>query len=486
MKLLKLFLSILGLVVVFIVYLFYNLLNFESKQVKVETISPIEISDLAVKHLSEAIQIKTISTDNSNEIDTSEFDKFNQFITNTYPLTDSLLEKKIINSYSHLYTWKGSDPSLKPIVIMGHIDVVPVLNENKWTESPFKGTITDDMIWGRGTLDDKISVIGVLESIELLLKEGFIPKRTIYLAFGHDEEIGGNYGALVIAKYLEIENIKAEFVLDEGMTITQGLVPDLEKDVALIGIAEKGVVSLELSVEIEGGHSSMPAKETAIDVISNAITKLKANPFPAKLSKPITGFIDYLGPEMPFPNNLIFANASLFENVITGIYEKKNSGNALVRTTTSPTIFNSGIKVNIIPQKASAVVNFRILPSETIETVTTRIQTVINDNRIHLSKIGFESDPSAVSSIDAFGFQTIQKSIHEIYGDILVAPSLVVGATDSKHFKNISENIYRFAPIHINEGNITSFHGVDERISIKEFKDAVRFYRQIFINSCSN
>ena len=431
------------------------------------------------------LQIKTISSDNTAEIDFSEFDRFNSYLEDTYPLSDSLLQKKIVNSYSHLYTWKGSDASLKPIVLMGHIDVVPVLNENEWQEDPFKGIIKAGIIWGRGTLDDKNNVIGILESIEQLLKEGFTPKRTIYIAFGHDEEIGGINGAKAIADYLENKNIIAEFVLDEGSVITQGLVPGIEKDVALIGIAEKGFVSLILNVEIEGGHSSMPAKETAIDVLSNAISKLKANPFPTKLSKPLTGFIDYIGPEMPFPNNLVFANASIFESVITGIYEKKTSGNAMVRTTTSPTIFNSGTKDNVIPQKATATLNFRILPGETVKSVTKRVKTIINDDRIHISKVGSYANPSLVSNIDSFGFNTIHKTINEIYGDILVSPTLVVAGTDSKHFKNVSENIYRFSPIKINSENIKSLHGIDERISTEDFKDAIRFYRQIILNGSS-
>ena len=481
----KVLLSILGLLLIFVCYLAFNLFNFETKQLIIEPISKIEISNTAITHLSEAVQIKTVSSDNTAEIDFSEFDRFTNYLENTYPLADSLLQKKIINSYSHLYTWKGSDTSLKPIVLMGHIDVVPVLNKSKWKEAPFSGVIKDGIIWGRGTLDDKINVIGVLEAIEQLLKEDFTPKRTIYIAFGHDEEIGGINGAKAIASYLEKENISAEFVLDEGSVITQGLIPGIEKDAALIGIAEKGSLTLELNIEIEGGHSSMPAKETAIDVLSNAISKLKSNPFPKKLSKPLTGFIDYIGPEMPFPNNLVFANASIFESIITGIYEKKTSGNAMVRTTTSPTIFNSGTKENVIPQHAKATLNFRILPGETVESVVKRVKTIINDDRIQVSKVGSYANPSKVSNINSFGFKTIHKTINEIYGNLLVSPTLVVAATDSKHFKNITENIYRFSPIKINSKNIKSLHGINEKIAIEEFKDAIRFYRQIILNSSS-
>ncbi|OIQ37810.1 MAG: hypothetical protein BM563_07630 [Bacteroidetes bacterium MedPE-SWsnd-G1] len=472
-------------ILLFICYLFFNLFTTNSKQIVVVPIDKIKIDEDVIKHLAQAIQIKTISTENTEAIDFSEFDKFNTFLKETYPLTDSLLDKKLFNSYSHLYLWKGSNTSLKPIVLMGHIDVVPVIEKNRkeWKEAPFKGIIKDDVIWGRGTMDDKVNVIGILEATEALLKSGFQPERSIYYAFGHDEEIGGNNGAAVMAKYLEDNDIEAEFILDEGSVITQGLIPGIDKDVALIGIAEKGSVSIQLSTKIEGGHSSMPSNETAIDVLSNAIAKLKANPFPAKLSQPLDGFIEYLGPEMGFPNNLVFANAGLFEGIITGIYEKSASGNAMVRTTTSPTIFNAGVKDNVIPQSASAMLNFRILPGETVVSVKERIETLINDDRITISEGGFNSDPSGVSNPETDSFDMLHKSIKEVYGDVLVAPTLVVAATDSKHYKNVSDNIYRFIPVHINQDNIKAIHGINERISVEDFKDVVRFYTRVLENS---
>ena len=489
MKKVKKFIGFLFIVLfIFICFLVFNTYNFKSKQISVKTITPINIHHSAIEHLSEAIQIKTISNENSAKMNTSEFDKFSTFLKETYPLTDSLLHKKTFNNYSHLYFWQGVNTSLKPIVLMAHIDVVPTIEKNKnlWTEDPFSGLIKNNIIWGRGAIDDKVSVIGILEATESLLKQGFTPNRSVYITLGHDEEIGGLNGALVIANYLEEKNVDIEFVLDEGGVITQGLVPGIEKEVAIIGIAEKGFISVELSVEIEGGHSSMPAKETAIDVISNAVVKLKNNPFPARITEPLSGFINFVGPEMPFVNKLVFANAGIFESVITGIYEKQSSTNAMVRTTTSPTIFNSGIKENIIPLTASATVNFRILSGDTSETVIKHVKNIINDPRITLSYSNFFSEPSKVSPTDSFGFKTIHKTIAEIFGDVIISPTLVVGGTDSKHFKNVTSNIYRFTPIHINSENIKSFHGINERISVEDFENAIRFYVQIIKNSTLN
>jgi carboxypeptidase PM20D1 len=486
MKLIKkILLTGLGLILIFIIYLLFNTLNFKSTQLKYEPATAFKINRASIENFSNAIKIKTVSPENEIDFDSVQFHKFERFLIETYPLVDSLLEKKTFNSFSFLYKWAGSDPNLKPIILMAHLDVVPVIEANlpDWKHQPFGGEIINDTIWGRGTIDDKVGVIGIMESLELLLKEGFKPNRSIYISFGHDEEINGFNGAQFIAQYLKDKKVQAEFVLDEGGNIVQHMIPDIDQDVALIGIAEKGFLSLELTVKMEGGHSSMPEKETAIDVLSNAIVKLKQNPFPAVVSPPINGFIQNLGPEMPFLNRLVFANKSIFESVITGIYEKSASGNALVRTTTAPTIFNSGVKDNVIPQTASAIVNFRIIPGETIDTVIERVKELTNDERIMIKKGEFISEPSKVSSIDSFGYHTLQKTISEIYPEVLVSPYLVLGATDSRHFKDISDNIYRFSAIKLNRGNIKSFHGLNERLPVSDFENSIRFYYQIIKNS---
>lgn len=343
----------------------------------------------------------------------------------------------------------------------------------------------NDTIWGRGTIDDKGCVVSIMESVEHLLKSGFTPERTIYLSFGHDEEVGGK-GVQAIAAYLKSQNVEAEFVLDEGGTFVQGIIPDIDKTVALVGTAEKGFLTLELSVSIEGGHSSMPEKETAIDVLASAVSRLKNKPFPATLSGPIEGFMNNLGPEMPFINKMVFANKNLFKSIITGIYEKTASGNALVRTTTSPTIFKSGVKENIIPQTANASVNFRIAPGMSVNEVIFYVKETINDDRVTMKTGGFKSEASKVSSTESFGYETIKKTISQTNPDALISPYLVVGATDSRFFEPISENIYRFSAFKITKENIKSFHGLNERIPVAEFENMVRFYVQLIKNSGEN
>ncbi|MGB1449982.1 MAG: M20 family peptidase [Flavobacteriaceae bacterium] len=463
----------------------YKSLNFPSQQLNVSGVALSKVDEAAIERFSGALQLKTISPEKEIEFDSIAFFQFNDYIKTTYPLVDALLEKKQFNHFSHLFYWQGSDPSLKPVILMGHLDVVPVIEENltDWKQPPFGGKVVNDTLWGRGTIDDKIGVIGLLEATEGLLAKGHQPKRSLYLSFGHDEEIGGLRGAKAIVEHLEAQGVEAAFVLDEGGTISQGIIPGIKKDVALIGIAEKGYVSLELSVKKEGGHSSMPEKESAIDILSSAIVQLKTNPFPAKLAGPIANFIDFLGPEMPGLNRFVFANRWLFESIITGIYEKTASGNALVRTTTAPTLFNAGIKDNVIPQSAKATVNFRIMPGENSSTVLARVKELIQDPRIQISKGRMQSEPSHVSSIKSKGFKTLRQTVAEVYPEALVAPFLVIGGTDSKHFEPIAKDIYRFSPMIINRSNIKSFHGLNERIAVKDFKKAIQFYDQLIVNS---
>lgn len=486
MKILRsIFYFMLVAVVLIVGYVLFNTFTVKSKQLKTEPVMIMDIDPTALEHFSSAIKIKTISHENTIDFDSIEFDRFNDYLKNTYPLVDSILEHKSFSHYSHLFHWKGSNPDLKSVILMGHLDVVPVIDENLyyWKQDPFGGDIVNDTIWGRGCIDDKIGVIGIMESVEGLLKDGYLPKRDIYLAFGHDEEIGGQKGAGVIASYLKEQGVQAEFIMDEGGSLTGGMVPGIDKDVALIGIAEKGSVSLELSIELEGGHSSMPAKETAIDALSEAIYKLKSNPFPAVISAPLEEFMRYLGPEMTFVNKMAFANKNIFKSLIINTYESSPSGNALIRTTTAPTIFNSGVKDNIIPLSATATVNFRILSGSSISDVTAHIENIINDDRITIKEGNFNTEPSQVSGTDTRGFKTIHKTISEIYPDALVSPYMVVGATDARHFNELSEDIYRFLPTRITTSNVKSFHGLNERIALSEFENAIRFYTQLIKNT---
>ena len=274
-------------------------------------------------------------------------------------------------------------------------------------------------------------------------------------------------------------------MLDEGQAIIQDLIPGIEQKTALIGIAEKGYLTLELSLAMVGGHSSTPAKETAIDVLSTAISQLKSNPLPASINPVLARFMDKLGPEMGFAAKMAFGNRWLFKSYLLNEYAKTKSGNANIRTTTSPTIFEAGIKENVIPTTARAIVNFRIIPGETIEDVLNHVTKTVSDKRIQVEIVGQGFNPSPVSPTNNTEYVLLERSIKEVFPSILSAPSLVIGATDARHFSEVSPNVYRFSPFHIHSKNLTCFHGIDERIGKSEFENGIRFYRRIIENGSS-
>jgi carboxypeptidase PM20D1 len=474
----KILLGILVLFLVLVVVILFRTFTFSSMQVSVPKIESFAVNDSAVTRFTQAIQLPTVSYDDSSRFDSVPFQGLLDLLQTNYPLADSLLQRETVSRYSLLYTWKGSDPSLKPALLLAHMDVVPVEDEtkSKWTQPPFSGLVQNGFIWGRGSLDDKLSVISIMEAVEKLLQQGYQPKRTIYLAFGHDEEISGRKGATQIAALLKQRGVQAEFALDEGLIITEGVVPGITKPVGLIGLAEKGFITLELKIAIHGGHSSMPAKETNIGVLATAVAKLEQHPFPPRVSGATENFVRYIGPEMPFVQKMAFANMWLFKSVFVSALEKSAAGSATIRTTTAPTIFRSGIKENLLPSEATAVVNFRIIPGETTESVTEYVKKTIDDPRIQVRSLAWSENPSPISSTDAPAYKAIESTIKGMWPDMVVVPSLVVGGTDSRHYTGVADNVYRFQPIRLKPEDMSRLHGIDERISVKDYKEAINFY----------
>jgi len=461
-------------------------IRFTSMQLQPNPIGEFSVNtEQIVDHLSKAIQFKTISDQDSEKIDKKEFLGLQNYIEKTFPKIHSALLKEVVGDYSLLFTWKGNEKMLEPILLMGHLDVVPVKSETEdgWTHPPFSGSISNGFIWGRGAIDDKVSVFSILEAVEILLEQGYETRRTIYLAFGHDEEVGGFKGAAEIAKLLQSRGVKPYYVLDEGGVISEGIIPGIYLPAALVGIAEKGYVSIELGIEAKGGHSSMPPKQTAIGILSTAITKLEKNQFPAKVTEPIRKMLEYLGPEQSFSNKAIFANLWLFSGLVKRKFSSLPMTNALIRTTTAPTMIEGSDKENILPTEASAVVNFRIIPGESIDEVINHVRNTIDDPRITLKPLNLQIEPSVISDVESPIFRLIQRTIHQIFPDVVVTPWLVVAATDSRYYTELTDNVYRFTPIRIRPEDASRFHGIDERISISDYENCVRFLIQLIKNS---
>jgi len=472
----KFYLLLLFIVLVVAGIVLVNTFRFQSNQQSVEVITAPELTDSSLRHFQQALSYKTISYGDPSLFDSVQFIGFREFLETTYPKTHEALFREVVEGYSLLYRWEGKNPELKPVVLMAHQDVVPIEEATKamWTVDPFGGVVKENFIWGRGTTDDKINLISILESVEKLVTAGFQPERTVYLVFGHDEEIGGK-GAKAIARILKERSIAAEFVLDEGGIITEDKVPGLTRPVALLGTAEKGYMSLKLSVSAQGGHSSMPEKETAIDIMSKALVNLRSKPFDADFSEPMRGLMESLGPEMPFIQRMAFANPWLFKSVILKTYSQSNTGDAMIRTTIVPTIIEAGIKDNVVPTVATAVVNFRLLPGHTSTQAMADVKQKISDDRVVIEPLSTLSEASAVTPIKSFGYEKIATTIQKSYPQVIASPFLVIGATDSRHFGEVSTNIIKFSPM----VDPIGFHGIDERVSLESFKTALWFYEQL-------
>ena len=454
------------------------------RQIDVAPAAPIQIDvDAVVQRLSRAIRHRTVSPVNS--VSQAEFERFHAFLTESFPALHKRLARETVNQHSLLYTWQGTRTELKPILLLAHMDVVPANAEDfpRWRYPPFAGAVAEGYLWGRGAMDDKGSLMASLEAIEWLIKQGYQPERTIYLAFGHDEEIGGNNGAAKIAATLAARNVQLEFVLDEGMNILSGVIEGVTTPVALIGIAEKGYLSIQLRADAAGGHSSIPPADNAINSISRALQRLEAAPFPAKLSGPTGAMLEFLGPEMAWSKKLVLANLWLFEPLAANRLSKSPLTNALLRTTIAPTIFHAGVKENVLPTQAHAVINLRVMPGESTATALEHVRKAIDDPQVKLTPLPIRIEPSAATDIASPSFKLVESTIRQTAPDAIVAPALLVAATDSRHYAGLTKNILRFLPITITAADTKRYHGIDERISLTDYLRCINFYARLIRNS---
>jgi carboxypeptidase PM20D1 len=430
------------------------------------------------------VKFATVSTASGGPIDTAAFRGFHAFLATAFPKVHASLKLEKVRNLSLLYTWTGADTTLPPVVLMGHMDVVPVPEPNlkEWKHAPFSGDIADGYVWGRGTIDDKVTVLAVLEAVEDMLSRGEKPSRTVYLTFGHDEEVGGRFGARAMVDTLVRRGVKPALVIDEGGVMTSGAIPGVKGLAAVVGIAEKGYVSLRLTSHAQGGHSSMPTERTAVGALSRAIAALEANPFPYSLEGPTRGMLEAMAPYSPFSRKMVFANLWLTAPLVTRMMAKTPTTAAMLHTTTSPTILSAGIKDNVLPPEAMAVVNFRIRPGETQQSVIARVTSVIADTMITIQPTdSARTDPSQVSDPDSPAFRLIASTVRSMVPgqSVPVLPYLVGGGTDAKYWGPHSSNVYRFLAVPLGEGDVSRIHGVNERMSVKGYATAVTFYEQL-------
>lgn len=446
----------------------------------------IEIDpELAARNLSRALRIRTVSRSNELAPEAAAFAAFHDFLHASFPLVHRVMTREKVAGHSLLYTWQGSNPTLDPILFSAHMDVVPVEpgTEEDWAYPAFSGEIAEGFIWGRGSLDMKQSLTGYMQAAEALLAQSFEPERTVYFAFTHDEELGAG-AAREIATMLENRGVRLLFTLDEGLVITDGLVPGVAKPVALLGIAQKGYVTVELVVRGPGGHSSMPSTDPVNARLTRAVVKVRENPTPARLVSPVSEMFEDLALELGILNRVFLANRWLFGPVLMSRLDASPPTSALIRTTFAPTILESGFKPNVLPQRGRAVFSIRILPGETVDGTLDHIREQIDDPEIEINIIGNEpSEPSPVSDTGVQSFQLLRQSVHQVFPDVVSAPGLLVGRTDSRRYARIAESSYLFLPSRLTKDDLPRLHGTNERIAVENYIEIIRFYAQLISNT---
>lgn len=440
---------------------------------------PVRGDDAAIARFTEALRFETISFGDPANWRSEPFLDLHRHLEASFPRVHQTLQRDVVGDYSLLYTWRGSDSGAAPILLTSHLDVVPVPGSTleEWDQPPFSGAIADGFIWGRGTLDNKYGVVASLEAVERLLSEGFTPSRTVYLAFGHNEEIGGQGGAAAITDLLASRGVQLAWSLDEGLAVISGAVPGLEAPTAMIGIAEKGYATFEITARAEGGHSSTPPREGAIGRLSRAIARIEGNPMPGRMDI-AGGLFDAIGPHVEGVQGFAMRNHGLLGPVLRRVLSGSPVTDAMLRTTTAVTIVRGGTKENILPRSATATVNFRLFPGDTPEDVAAHLAEVIDDEGVEIELLG-GNGASAVSSDESRGFTDIAAAIARVFPDAIVAPGLVLAATDTRHYSRIADDAYRFGPLVLTTEDAKRIHGVNERIGVENYLQCIEFYEAL-------
>jgi carboxypeptidase PM20D1 len=430
----------------------------------------------AVEHLSAALRFETISYDHGT--DAAAFERFRAWLAATYPRFHASAQSTVVGDGTLVYEWPGRDTSLQPIVMMAHQDVVPVPEPERWTHPPFSGAIADGYIWGRGALDNKSSLVAIMEAAESLVAAGHVAERSVIFVFGHDEESGGA-GARVAAQALAERGIRAAFVLDEGgLSLSEA--PLTNQPLTLVGIAEKGNVSLQLEVKVVGGHSNAPGERTAVDVLAKALVAIRDSSFEPRYAGVTQAMLDAMAPHTPPVTRAAIANSWLFEPLLVRELSATPQGAALLQTTIAPTMLQGSPKQNVLPSVATATINLRILPGESIEDVTAHVRAAIGELPVTVTIVGPSSQPSPIASMQSAGYRLVAGLAASTF-DAPIAPLLMIGMTDSRHMSVLSTDIYRFTPVQLGTDDTGRIHGIDERISIENLSRMLRFYQQVLV-----
>jgi carboxypeptidase PM20D1 len=482
---------------------------FQKTEINSETFSPdIQIEEKSISRLTGGIRIPTISNEIYENTDFVPFGEFKRYLISVYPLVYEMMDTFTINDYGLVYRWKGKNPDLKPVLFLGHYDVVPVAGFNsgdlgkvekkvfdlnadfvpidkpqtEWEYSPFSGAVANGRIYGRGTLDMKGMVFSMLEAADTLLKEGFQPDQDIWFAFGHDEETGGEQGAVQIAKYLEEHGMRFDVVYDEGGIIADaGSIGAITRPIALIGVGEKGFLTLKIKVRSVGGHTSMPPKKSSLVLAAEIIKLLNDNQLPARIIPPVDSFLNQTGRDMNLISRLAISNQWLFKPMLLQTLSKSPAANALVRTTAAISMAKGSDAPNVLSSVAEVTVNFRLLQGDSVYGVIAHVKDLCKDYDVEI-EVTSAREASGISPHNTKGFEKIRETVNKLYPEAIVSTYITVAGTDAYKYQRVSENIYRFMPVLINQHEQNTMHNENENISIDNYARMIWYFKELMKN----
>lgn len=468
---------ILAILVVFLIVVLARTAAFRPTADPEESFEDVDFGrDAAVEALGKLVQCRTVSSSDPAKEDNAEFDRLTGMLPGLYPNVTNVCELTRLPGRALLYHWKGKEAG-EPAVLMAHYDVVPVEEEN-WEKPPFDAVIENGVMWGRGTLDTKVTFNGILSAAENLIRSGFTPAHDIYFAFSGGEEVNGP-GAVNIVEHFKKNGITPAFVLDEGGAVVENMFPGVTKPCALIGIAEKGMMNLEYSAKSDGGHASAPSPHTPVGRLAMACASVEAHPFKAHFTKPVLLMFDTLGRHSTFAYRMLFANLWCFGGILDGVCKKSGGElNALVRTTVAFTQMSGSKAPNVIPPTASMVSNIRLNPEDSVTSAITYIKNIIGDDGIEL-RADVSAEPSPISRTDCEGWGKVVSAVQGTWRGTLVSPYLMVQCSDSRHYRDLSDRVFRFSAMDLTVEERHTIHGNNERIRLETALRAVEFFLRV-------
>ena len=467
----------LGLVVVFLAVIFVRALCFKPVADTPVPSVPVAVDKARItENMVEMIRCKTISNRDEALVDRKEFEKFEKLLIDRYPAVAETASFQKIGKTGLLFHIKGKSDK-EPSVLMAHYDVVPV-DQDGWEKDAFAGIVENDVIWGRGTIDTKGTLLGVMEATNTALQEGFVPENDLYLAFSGEEEVDGD-SCRDIVSYFEQKGITPAFVLDEGGAVVQNVFPGVKESCAVVGITEKCGLSLDLTLLSSGGHASTPPPKTVLGKLSKAVCRLESHPFPCRLTPAAAGLFDALGRRSTFVYRLIFANLWCFMPVLDLICRLSGGElNALIRTTVAVTRMQGSDAYNVLPPKGKVGLNLRLLSGDTVESAIARLKKVIKNDDITVSVVS-ALEPSTCSPTDSPAWEKICTAVAQTFDHTVVSPYLMTACSDSRHYCRITDKVYRFSPMRLSKEERKMVHGNNERIPVDTLVETVAFYTRL-------